>query len=311
MNAVQIQNLSVSFGTKRSGANGRVVLKNLNLVIHEGEIFGLLGPNGGGKTTLFRILSTQLQPSDGEATIFGHNVSKNPESVRTKIGVVFQNPSLDGKLTLYENLVTQGALFGLRGKVVQSRIEYLTHRFSLHDRLKDRVEILSGGLKRRAEIAKGLLHEPKLLLMDEPTSGIDPAARRELWTYFQELKKEGMTILLTTHILDEGDHCDRLAILHKGHVITQGSPDDLKSEIGGDVITIEAKDPKTLAQKIKDKFRHEALVVDSTLRIEIKEGHAFIPKLVEAFPGSINSVTVGKPTLEDVFIKKTGVFFTN
>lgn len=302
MNAVDIDQLSHSFAS-------RTVLNNLSLSVHPGEIFGLLGPNGGGKTTLFRILSTSITPSMGAARIFGSDVVKESSDVRKKIGVVFQNPSLDRQLTLLENLIHQGNLYGLSGTDLQGRAEDALNRLSVRDRAHDIVAKLSGGLQRRGEIAKGLLHKPALLLMDEPSTGLDVSARRDMWNILLELKKEGVTIMLTTHLMEEGEHCDRLAIIHRGTCVALGTPAELKKKIGGDVISIQTGEAAVLAGRIKQKFSVPSMAVDGAVRIEIQDGHKFIPQLVEAFPGSIEAVTVGKPTLEDVFVHETGQRF--
>jgi ABC-2 type transport system ATP-binding protein len=193
--------------------------------VGEGEMFALLGPNGGGKTTLFRILSTLYPPTEGTARIFGHDVGSEAAQVRSRIGVVFQSPSLDRKLTVRENLKHQGRLYGLSGRALASRIDLVMERLGVRDRDGDRVETLSGGLQRRVELAKGLLHEPRLLLLDEPSVGLDPGARHDLWTYLDELRRESnVTLLVTTHLVDEADRADRVAILRKGEIAAIGTP---------------------------------------------------------------------------------------
>ena len=230
------ENLSHQYGS-------RLALSNVNFEVKAGEIFGLLGPNGGGKSTLFRILSTMMAPTGGRAEVAGHDVARDPAAVRRAIGVVFQTQSLDKALTVAENLRAQGHLYGLSGPKLRDRIAQVMERLGLADRRNDIVETLSGGLKRRVEIAKGLLHRPVVLLMDEASTGLDPGARRELWQYVEELRsREGVTILLTTHILDEADRCDRLALLHQGRVVAEGTPAHLRSRIGGDVVVLSAAD---------------------------------------------------------------------
>ncbi len=307
MFAVQIKNLSHSYFPSKDAE--RKVLNQLSFDVAAGEIFGLLGPNGGGKTTLFKILSTMMKPQAGDVDIFGTGLTKEPAAVRQKIGVVFQNPSLDKKLTLLENTLTQGHLYGLRGSDLTSRIADIFGKLSLTDRANDIVEQLSGGLQRRGEIAKGLLHKPALLLMDEPSTGLDPGARRELWDLIFELKKNGVTIMVTTHLMEEGDKCDRLGILHKGNLVALGTPDELKKKIGGDMVVVQTRSAAVLAEKIKVQFGGEPTALNGTVRIEKQEGHKFIPPLVEAFPGMIEAVSVGKPTLEDVFVRQTGQKF--
>jgi ABC-2 type transport system ATP-binding protein len=288
----------------------RLALSNVNFEVKAGEIFGLLGPNGGGKSTLFRILSTMMAPTGGRAEVAGHDVARDPAAVRRSIGVVFQTQSLDKALTVGENLRAQGHLHGLSGARLGDRMQQVMERLGIADRRNDIVETLSGGLKRRVEIAKGLLHRPVVLLMDEASTGLDPGARRELWQYVEELRsREGVTILLTTHILDEADRCDRLALLHEGRVVAEGTPAHLRSAIGGDVVVLEAAevaDAAALALRIETRFGLKPVVVDGVLRVEIANGHRFITEVVEAFPGAIDSVGLHKPTLEDVFIRETG-----
>jgi ABC-2 type transport system ATP-binding protein len=210
-------------------------------------------------------------------------------------------------LTVRENLVHQGHLYGLRGPVLRSRIGELLARFGLADRANDFVEKLSGGLRRRVELAKGLLHQPELLLLDEPSTGLDPLARRELGDYLEELrKKDGMTVLLTTHIMEEADRCDRLAIIDRGRLVAVDTPHALKERVGGDVITVGSVHPAELQTQIEKRFGVKTSRVENSIRIERPKGHEFVPTLVEAFPGEIDSVSVGKPTLEDVFIHLTG-----
>lgn len=297
---VSVENL-----THRYGA--RVALSGVSFEVPEGEIFGLLGPNGGGKSTLFRILSTLMAPSEGRASICGHDVSREPDAVRRKIGVVFQSQSLDKKLTVEENLRGQGHLHGLSGGVLRERIHKVAGRLGLGDRMGEMVETLSGGLKRRVEIAKGLLHKPAVLLMDEASTGLDPGARRELWQYILELRaNEGVTVLLTSHILDEADRCDRLVLLHEGRKVSEGTPAELKAKIGGDVVILKTQDLSGLSGKIASRFGVSPASVNGTLRVEMADGHRFIAEVVEAFPGAIESVGLHKPTLEDVFLRETG-----
>ncbi len=279
----------------------RTALDNVSFEVAKAEIFGLLGPNGGGKTTLFRILCTLMQPTAGRVLMDGGPVDRH------RIGVVFQSPSLDKKLTVRENLRHQGHLYGLRGPSLAVRITELLQRFGLIDRANDLVEKLSGGLRRRVELAKGLLHRPELLLLDEPSTGLDPLARRELSDYLDTLRRnDGVTVLLTTHLMAEADRCDRLALLDRGRLVALDQPAALKEHVGGDVVSISAREPEQLREKIQRQFGMKATIVDHAIRIERPRAHEFIPDLVEAFPGEIDSVSVGKPTLEDAFIHLTG-----
>ena len=297
---IQVQNLTHRYGD-------RVALSHVSFEVKQGEIFGLLGPNGGGKSTLFRILSTMMVPTEGKAAIAGHDVERDPAAVRRRIGVVFQTQSLDKALTVEENLRAQGHLHGLSGAILRERMENAMERLGIADRKKDLVETLSGGLRRRVEIAKALLHRPQVLLMDEASTGLDPAARRELSRHVESLRQnEGVTILLTTHVLEEADRCDRLALLHQGAIVTLGSPSELRARIGGDVVVLETTDSAGLAAGIGERFRLKPTIVDGQVRVEIENGHRFIAEVVEAFPGAIDSVGLHKPTLEDVFVHETG-----
>lgn len=296
---IQVEDLRHKYDT-------RVALDGVSFEVRAGEIFGLLGPNGSGKTTMFRILSTLMLPSCGRAMICGLDVAKNPNQVRREIGVVFQAPSIDVKLTAEENLRHIGHLYGLRGAPLNERVKEMLGRVALSDRAHDNAETFSGGMQRRLEIAKGLLHRPSVLLLDEPTTGLDPGARRDLWQYLNTLREQGITIIVTTHLMEEAERCDRLAILSEGHLVALGTPTELKHEIGGDVIVLEARDPESLAQRIHQRYGLEASVLDNKVRLEREGGHRFVTDVVEAFPGEIDSVSISKPTLEDVFIHRTG-----
>jgi ABC-2 type transport system ATP-binding protein len=306
-NIVEVENLSYSYPPAKRGGTPHAALKDISFGVRKGEIFGLLGPNGGGKTTLFKILSTLLVPESGAVRIAELDVRENPHVIRHHLGVAFQFPSLDKKLTAKENLRHHGHLYGLRGSVLEDRISLMLERVNLKDRADDLVETLSGGMARRVELAKTLLHAPGLLLLDEPSTGLDPGARRDLWEQLKALRsKDGVTVLLTTHLMEEATGCDRLALLHRGQIVALGTPAQLTSEIGGDVLTIQSDEPQRLGDEIRRQFRCPATVLDGTVRIEREDGHLFIPQLVEAFPGRIQGISLGKPTLEDVFIHRTG-----
>jgi ABC-2 type transport system ATP-binding protein len=238
----------------------------------------------------------------------GCDAARDAANVRRQIGVVFQAQSVDPKLTAYENLWHQGHLYGLRGSALKQRVNEILKRVGLEDRSKDRVETFSGGMQRRIELGKGLLHRPGVLLLDEPTTGLDPGARRDLWQYLQILRdEEQVSVLVTTHLMEEAERCDRLAIMNEGNLVALGTPSELKSEIGGDVILLDATHDSTLlAEHISTRFRVEAAVLGNQVRIEKQNGHRFVPDLVEAFPGEIQAISVSKPALEDVFIHRTG-----
>lgn len=293
-------------GITHDYANRRA-LNNVSFQIQRGEVFCFLGPNGGGKTTMFKILSTLIAPTAGRAEVDGHDVVTESAEVRKHIGVVFQSPSLDVKLTVRENLRFHGLLHGLHGAEATRRINDTLRQLKLDERGNEIVEKLSGGLQRRVEIGKGLLPRPDVLILDEPSTGLDPGARLDLWAYLFQLRDaSGITIVVTSHILSEAEDCDRLAILDKGTLVALDTPERLKREVGGEVISIVAKNAEEVCALIKKRFRLQATLVENAIRVERKNGHQFVPKIIEAFPGKISAISVGKPTLEDVFIHRTG-----
>jgi ABC-2 type transport system ATP-binding protein len=300
---IQLDLLSHNYGDRQA-------LDNLSFAVQSAEIFGLLGPNGSGKTTLFRILSTLMVPTGGTARIQGFDVARQPTQARQQTGIVFQARSLDLKLTVAENLMHQGHLYGLSGALLRQRSAEVLRRVGLSDRAKDYVETLSGGMQRRVELAKGLIHSPAVLLLDEPSTGLDPGARRDMWQYLKMLRdEEGVSILVTTHLMEEADHCDRLAILNEGNLVALGSPAVLKSAIGGDVVLFETASPeaaRSLAARMAARFSLEPSVMENTVRLERPEGHRLVTAVVEAFPGEVDGISVARPSLEDVFIQRTG-----
>ena len=298
--AVSIEQLSYRY-------EATLALDKLDLEIATGEVFAVLGPNGGGKTTLFRLLSTLIPLQEGNASVFSANLRESPAAARAALGVVFQSASLDKKLTVAENMACQSALYGMSGTAARSREQELLAQLGVADRHRDLVETLSGGLRRRVELAKAMLHGPRLLLLDEPSTGLDPGARSDLWKYLFDLRERfGTTVLLTTHLLEEADRADRIAILNKGRLAALDSPNALRGEIGGDTITIESDAPAELCEQINNRLRLNATLLDETVRIEQADGHRLVATLVDAFPGQIRGIRLGKPSLEDVFIAKTG-----
>ncbi len=299
--------IAVSVSGLRHRYADREALCGIDFTVSTGEIFGLLGPNGGGKTTLFRLLTTLLPLRSGVATLMGVDLASQPQIVRQLIGVTFQSPSVDGKLTVAENLRHQAYLYGLSGSVVASRIDELLSRLGLTDRRHDRVDSLSGGLKRRVEVAKSLLHHPRVLLLDEPSTGLDPGARHDLWEYLTRLRREeGTTILVTTHLMEEAERCDRLGILDRGQIVALGSPDELRLSVGGDCLTIQTLAPASLSEQIASRFQITPRRLGDALRIEHEAGHELLRDIVAAFPNEITAISLAKPTLEDVFIARTG-----
>jgi ABC-2 type transport system ATP-binding protein len=285
----------------------RAALNGVSFDVRPAELFGLLGPNGSGKTTMFRILATLMVPVGGRAFILGRDAAREPSELRRQIGVVFQSQSIDLKLTATENLRHQGHLYGLRGHELAARIKTMLERVGLADRAHEKAETFSGGMQRRLELAKGLLHGPRVLLLDEPTTGLDPGARRDVWQYLRMLRdQEQVTVLVTTHLMEEAERCDRLAILNEGRLVALGTPAELKREIGGDVIVLDAREPEPLSLRIRTRFDVDARLIAGQIRIERDNAHRFVTDLVEAFPGEIDAVSISKPSLEDVFIRRTG-----
>lgn len=298
--AVEIAHLSHQYGEHQA-------ISDLSLSVATGEILAILGPNGSGKTTLFRVLSTLIPPQQGEVCVLDCELRRQPAAIRAHLGVVFQAPSVDKKLTVMENVVHHGRLYGLGGSELRRRADEMLARLGLADRKRDLMEKLSGGLRRRVELAQGMLHRPRLLLMDEPSTGLDPGARSDVWQYLQQVREaDGVTVVLTTHLLDEAERADRIAIMHRGRLAALDTPAALRAAVGGDAITIRTEDPQSLAAEIRQRYNVEPMVVDGSVRLELPDGHQWIARLVEAFPQRIESITLGKPTLEDVFIHFTG-----
>ncbi len=298
--AIEVTDLGFSYADRQA-------LDAISFTIARGEIFGFLGPNGGGKSTLFRLLSTLVPVQSRVARILGFDLRSPSHALRRKLGVVFQNPSLDGKLTVAENLAIHGNLYGLRGARLRERAQAVLRRLDVAERAGDLAETLSGGLRRRVELAKALLHEPELLLLDEPSTGLDPAARRDFFNLLSRLREtDGATIVLTTHYMEEAERCDRIAVLDQGRLVALAQPTELKQRVGGDVMVINSAAPQALAQKIAQRLGVRAALVDGTLRIERPRGHELVAQLVDEFGGEIESITFGRPTLEDVFVHLTG-----
>ena len=305
--ALEAHGLSFAYGGERRA------LADVSFAVACGEIFGFLGPNGGGKTTLFRLLSTLVPLQSGEVRALGEDFRAGTLAIRRRMGVVFQYPSIDGKLTVAENLAHHGRLYGIHGRKLRERSAAMLERLGLAARAGDLVETLSGGLRRRVELAKALLHEPRLLLLDEPSTGLDPVARREFFDYLHHLREsDGVTIVLTTHHMEEAERCDRIAILSQGRMVAMAAPGQLKAEVGGDVVVIRAREPELLQRKLMHQLKLASTLVDGTLRIERPRGHELVREVVETFGSEVDSVSFGKPTLEDVFVHLTGHrFFTS
>jgi ABC-2 type transport system ATP-binding protein len=302
MVAISVKNLVKKFGNFTA-------VDNVSFEINQGEIFGLLGPNGAGKTTTISMLCTLLKPTSGEASVNNFDIMKNQDDVRHSIGIVFQDPTLDDELTAYENLDFHGRLYSVPREVRKKKIMELLKLVELEDRKNSLVKTFSGGMKRRLEIARGLLHEPKILFLDEPTLGLDPQTRNKLWEYIERLSKEkGLTIILTTHYMDEADRlCNRVGIIDHGKIITVDKPENLKNSIGGDVITIETPRAEDLAKALKKIGKSKAH--DNSLTINVDNADRKITDIIkqaEKKKIKINSIMIHKPSLEDVFLYYTG-----
>lgn len=309
--ALEVRGLSLDYGD-------RLALDAIDLSVRSGEIFGVLGPNGGGKSTLFRVSSTLLPPTSGSVRVFGCDVVQEAARVRAQIGVVFQMPSLDAKLRVRENLEIHGQLHGMNDGDLQRRVDELLEDFGVAERANDRVDTLSGGLARRVEIAKGMLPRPRILLLDEPSTGLDPGARRELRELLHRLRDTtGTTIVWTTHLLDEAEACDRIAILDRGHVIASGTPRELKAELPGAVVLAELRSPENVLPRAAADFGVEPSLVAGKLHFAVASlgaAHDLAGRLSDQLAGSgaegaddeLLSVTVGRASLEDVFLARTG-----
>jgi ABC-2 type transport system ATP-binding protein len=276
--------------------------------VREGEVFGFLGPNGAGKTTTISMLCTLLNPTAGTATVNGFDIVRQRDDVRASIGIVFQDPSLDSYLTGLENMRFHAAVYGVPRETARSRIDELLKMVDLHDRRKDLVLTYSGGMRRRLEVARGLVHYPTVLFLDEPTIGLDPQSRKHLWNYVLDLaRRENITIFLTTHYLDEAEHCDRIAIIDHGKIIALDTPEGLKRSIGGDVLTMRTADDEKAIRLLRTKLKLDPhAVAGGGIHVAVRNGDAAIPKILRTIPFEVRTVTLTRPTLDDVFIELTG-----
>lgn len=299
---ISAESLSHSYHSRNG--ESRVALRDLNLQLAGPMLYGVLGPNGGGKSTFFRILATMLKPNSGRARVAGLDVVAQAHEVRRHLGVVFQTNSLDRQLTVEENLRCQGQLQGLDAQELSVRIGEVLEQMDLVERRRDLVKELSGGLARRAELAKALLHRPSILLLDEPSSGLDPQARRRLWETVDQIRaSRPLLVLLTTHLLDEADRCDRLLLLHEGARVREGTPLELKSAIGGEVVLLKSKQPEQLMAILAG---HAPVLLPHAVRVEVPSGHRFAAEIADRHPDLVESIEFRRPTLEDVFFAATG-----
>jgi ABC-2 type transport system ATP-binding protein len=282
-------------------------VRGIDLSIEPGETFGFLGPNGAGKSTTISMLCTLITPSGGTAKVAGFDVVKQRADVRRNIGLVFQDTTLDGYLTAERNLRLHAELYGIPRNAVNDRLQQVLEMVGLWDRRKSKVATFSGGMKRRLEIARGLMHSPRVLFLDEPTVGLDPQTRSSIWSYIRELKQEeDITIFLTTHYMDEAEYCDRIAIMDQGKIIALDTPEALKASIGKDRVQIRVDDHVAGIAALRERFGLDALLAEGAVTFAVERGEDFVPKLFADFPLPILSVNVARPTLDDVFMSYTG-----
>ncbi|WP_433323366.1 ATP-binding cassette domain-containing protein [Spirillospora sp. CA-294931] len=282
-------------------------VRGIEFTVEAGEIFGFLGPNGAGKSTTINMLCTLLRPTSGTARVAGHDVVTERDSVRRNIGLVFQDPTLDGYLSGEQNLRFHAELYGVPRSVTADRIGQVLEMVNLWDRRRDRVETYSGGMKRRLEIARGLLHSPRVLFLDEPTVGLDPQTRSSIWEYIRQLKEtENITIFMTTHYMDEAEYCDRIAIMDSGAIVALDTPEALKAGVGKDRVQIQTADDDAAIAALKERFDLEANVAEGAVTFAVASGESFVPRLFAELGVPIRSVSVSRPSLDDVFMSFTG-----
>ncbi len=285
-------------------------VRGVDFEVAVGEVFGFLGPNGAGKTTTINMLCTLVKPTGGSATVAGHDVVRERDDVRRNIGLVFQDPTLDGYLTAKQNLKLHAELYGVQSDLVDARMEQVMTMVGLWDRKDSTVATFSGGMRRRLEIARGLMHSPRVLFLDEPTIGLDPQTRRSIWSYIRELKeREEITIFMTTHYMDEAEWCDRIAIMDHGQIVALDAPEALKAGVGTDRVTIHTDDDETTIAALADRFGVEARILEGAVSFGVPDGEEFVPRLFAEWDPAhppIRSVSVSRPTLDDVFMSYTG-----
>jgi ABC-2 type transport system ATP-binding protein len=275
--------------------------------VQTGEVFGFLGPNGAGKTTTINMLCTLAKPTSGKASVAGHDVVTERDNVRRNIGLVFQDPTLDGYLTAAQNLKLHAELYGVQSDLVAPRMEQVLRMVGLWDRKDTEVATFSGGMRRRLEIARGLMHSPRVLFLDEPTIGLDPQTRRSIWNYIRELKeREEITIFMTTHYMDEAEWCDRIAIMDHGQIVALDTPEALKAQVGKDRVSIHTDDDEAAIQALDERFGIEAKLSEGAVTFGVPAGEEFVPRLFAELGVPIKAVNVARPTLDDVFMSHTG-----
>jgi ABC-2 type transport system ATP-binding protein len=298
--AIVVRSLEKSFGAVQA-------VRGVDFEVATGEVFGFLGPNGAGKTTTINMLCTLVKPTAGSATVAGYDVVRERDDVRRHIGLVFQDPTLDNYLTGAQNLKLHAELYGIQSALVAPRMRQVLEMVGLWDRRDSPVGTYSGGMRRRLEIARGMMHSPRVLFLDEPTIGLDPQTRRSIWSYIAELKtREEITIFMTTHYMDEAEWCDRIAIMDNGQIVALDGPDKLKAQVGKDRVTINTDDNEAAIAALGDRFGIEAKIVEGAVSFGVAGGEEFVPRLFAELSVPIQGVSVSRPTLDDVFMSYTG-----
>ena len=300
MPIIAVDNLSKQFGEIKA-------VDGVSFKVEEGEVFGFLGPNGAGKTTTINMLCTLLRPTSGQARVAGLDVIKDKNDVRRAIGLVFQETTLDDYLTAEQNILFHALAYAVPSEVRKQRTKELLTLMELWERRKSKIRTYSGGMKRRLEIARGLVHLPRVLFLDEPTLGLDPQTRNRIWEYILDLReKQGLTIFLTTHYMDEAEHSDRIAVIDHGKIVALNTPDSLKDQVGGDVLTISSDNNELVEDELRDKYGLVPEVNNGTVSVRVPGGEEFLPQFVRAYEGTLQSIGLRRPTLEDVFLHLTG-----
>ena len=300
MSIISVQDLAKSYGKIEA-------VKGVSFDVEAGEIFGFLGPNGAGKTTTINMLCTLVKPGGGGGTVNGHDIVRQKNEVRRSIGLVFQDTTLDDYLTAEQNIMFHAMAYGVPKKVRQERTKALLSLMGLWDRRKGHIRTYSGGMKRRLEIARGLIHLPRVLFLDEPTLGLDPQTRNRIWEYIRDLRREeDLTIFLTTHYMDEAENCDRIAVIDHGEIVALDTPDNLKSQVGGDLLTLRTDDISHAESELRDRHSLEPEIRDGAITVRVPNGESFLPRFVQSYEGGIQSIGLRRPTLDDVFLHLTG-----
>jgi ABC-2 type transport system ATP-binding protein len=298
--AIEVDGLAKSYGDVEA-------VRGVSFTVPPGEVFGFLGPNGAGKTTTINMLCTLARPTAGTARVSGFDVVTERDDVRRHIGLVFQDPTLDGYLTAEQNLRLHAELYGVQKELVERRMTQVLEMVDLADRRDGAAMTFSGGMRRRLEIARGLMHSPRVLFLDEPTIGLDPQTRSSIWRYIRALQEvEGTTIFMTTHYMDEAEVCDRIAIMDRGEIVVLDTPAALKASVGADRIVLGTDDDDAALAALRDRFGIEAAVAEAAVTFHVESGEAFVPRLFAELGVAITSVAVSRPTLDDVFMRYTG-----